>query len=122
MNVKTAFLNGDLKEEVYMSQLEGFVVQEQEQKVCKLIKSLYGLKQALRVLYEKLTKHLLKMDFKHFNLDDASLFVKKVGKIIVYLVVYMDDLLMSGNNENYIAYIKKELKKGFQMTNLGHLH
>ena len=53
------------------------------------------------------------MDFKHFNLDDASLFVKKVGKIIVYLVVYMDDLLMSGNNENYIAYIKKELKKGF---------
>jgi hypothetical protein len=50
------------------------------------------------------------------------LFVKKVGKIVVYLVVYVDDMLITGNNENYIASIKKELKKGFKMTHLGHLH
>jgi len=69
----------------------------QEQNVSKLIKSLYGLKQ-------------------------APLFIKKVGKIVVYLVVYVDDLLTTGNNYNYITSIKKELKKRFEMTDLGHLH
>ena len=62
------------------------------------------------------------MNFKHFDLDDATLFVNKVGKTIVYLVVYIDDLLMIGNNESYIASIKKELNKDFKMTDLGHLH
>jgi hypothetical protein len=64
----------------------------------------------------------LKLNFKHFNLDDATLFVNKVGKIVVYIVVYVDDLLIIGNNERYIAPIRKELKKGFEMTNLGNLH
>jgi hypothetical protein len=50
------------------------------------------------------------------------LFVKKVGKTVVYLVVCVDVLFITGNNENYIAFIKKELKKGFEMTDLGHLH
>jgi hypothetical protein len=62
------------------------------------------------------------LNFKHFNLDDATLFVKKVGKIVVYLVVYVDDFLITRNNESYIASIKKRLKKGFEMTDLGHLH
>ena len=84
-----------------------------EHKVCKLVKSLYGLKQAPRAWYEKLTEHLLKLNFKHYDLDDANLFVKKVGKTIIYLVLYVDDLLMKGNNESYIASIKKELRKGF---------
>ena len=94
----------------------------QEDKVCKLIKSLYGLKQAPRTWYEKLTEHLLKLNFKHFNLDDATLFFKKVGKTIVYLEVYVDDMLIIGNNESYIASINKELKKGFEMKDLRHIH
>jgi hypothetical protein len=57
----------------------------------------------------------MKLNFKHFNLDDATLFVNKVGKIVVYLVVYVDNLMITGNNKNYIASIKKELKKGFKM-------
>jgi len=65
MDVKNAFLNGDLKENVFMSQLEGFVVKGQEHKVCKLVKSLYGLKQALRAWYEKSIEHILKLNFKH---------------------------------------------------------
>eukprot|EP00253_Pinus_taeda_P024629 PITA_24629 len=93
-----------------------------EHKVCKLVKSLYGLKQAPRSWYEKLTEHLLKLNFKHYDLDDATLFVKKVGKIVAYLVVYVDDLLMTGNNESYIASIKKELRKGFEMNDLGYVH
>ena len=64
----------------------------------------------------------MKLNFKHYDLDDATLFVKKVGKTIVYLVVYVDDLLMTGNNESYIASIKKELRKGFEMTDLGYVH
>ena len=63
----------------------------------------------MQTWYEKLTKHLLKLNFKHFNLDDATLFVKKVGKIVVHLVVYVDDMLAPWNNERYIASIKKEL-------------
>ena len=62
------------------------------------------------------------MNFKNFNLDDATLFVKKVGKFFVYLVVYVDDLLIIGNNERSITSIKKDLNKGFEMTNLTHLH
>ena len=77
----------------------------QEHKICKLIKSLYGLKQAPCSWYEKLTEHLLKLNFKYFNLDDATMFVKKIDKTIVYLVVYVDDLLMTRNNESYIASI-----------------
>ena len=122
MDVKTAFLNGDLKEKLFMSQPEGFVVKGQEHKVCKIIKSLYGLMKATWAWYEKLAEHLLKLNFKHFDLDDANFFVKKFGKIIVYLVVYVDDILMTGNNEIYISPIKKELKKGFEMTDLGYVH
>ena len=122
MDVKTAFLNGDLKEDVYMFQLEGFSVKGKEQKVCKLMKSLYGLKQAPRAWYEKLTEHLLNLNYKHFDLDDATLFVKKVVRSVVYLVVYVDDLMITGNNDEYISSIKKELKKVFDMTDLGLLH
>ena len=94
----------------------------QEHKVCKLVKSVYGLKQAPRAWYEKLTKHLLKLIFKHCNLDDATLLVKKVGRSILFLVVYLYDLLMTVNNEDFIASINKDLRKCFEVTNLGHLH
>eukprot|EP00253_Pinus_taeda_P012525 PITA_12525 len=122
MDVKTAFLNGDLKEDVYMFQPEGFFVKGKEQKVYKLMNYFYGLKQAPRAWYEKLTEHLLKLNYKHFDLDDATLFVKKVGRSVVYLVVHVDDLMITGNNDEYISSIKKELKKVFDMTNLGLLH
>ena len=85
-------------------------------------KSLYGLKLAACTWYEKLTEHILKLNFKHFDLDDATLFIKKVGRSVVYLLVYVDDLLMTGNNESYRASIKKYLKKIFEMTDMGHLH
>ena len=90
-----------------MFQLEGFVVKGKEQKVCKLVKALYELKQASRAWYEKLTEHLLKLNYKIFDLGDATLFVKKIGKSDVYLVVYVDDLMITGNNDDYIASIKR---------------
>jgi len=60
------------------------------------------------------------VNLKHFNLNDATLFVKKFGKTIVYLLVYVDDLLITGNNEGFIASVKQDLKKGFKMTDMGH--
>jgi hypothetical protein len=96
-------------------------VKGQEHKVCKLIKSLYRLMQAPHAWYEKLTEHLLKINFKHLNLDDATPFVKKIGKTFVYLVVYVDDLLITWNNEADIASIKNESKKGFEMIDMEHL-
>ena len=83
---------------------------------------MYGLKQAPRAWYEKLIEHILKLNFKHYNLDDATLFVKKVGISIVFLVVYVDYILMAGNNEYYITSIKKYLKKCFEMIYLVHIH
>ena len=62
------------------------------------------------------------MNYKHFNLDGATLFVKKVGRSIVYLVVYVDDLLITDNNDDYVVFIKKELQKVFDMTDWGLLH
>jgi len=78
MDVKTTFLNGNLKEYVYMFHPEGFVVKGKEKKVRKLVKVLYGSKQASRAWYEKLTKHLLKLNYILFDLDDATLFVKNL--------------------------------------------
>lgn len=103
---KKIFLNDNLKKNVYMTQPEGFEMKEQEHKMCKLIKSLYGLKQAPHKWYEKHIGHILKINFHHFNLDDATLFVMKVGKIVVYLMVYVDEFLITWNNEGFIASMK----------------
>ena len=80
MDVKTAFLKGDLKEKVFMSQPEGFVVKGQEHKVWKLIKYLYLLKQAPQAWYEKLTEHLLKLNFKHLILMMQLCLLRKLEK------------------------------------------
>ena len=90
-----------------MFQREGFFVKGKEQKVYKLMKSLCDLKRVPQAWYEKLTEHLLKLNYKHFDLDDATLFIKKVGSS----VVYVDDFMIIGNNDEYILSIKKELKK-----------
>jgi len=82
---------------------------------------LYGLKQTPHTWYEKLIEHILKINFENFNIDDVTLFIRKVGKIVVYLVVYIDDLLITRNNESYIAYMKQYLKRCFEIKNMGHI-
>lgn len=69
-----------------------------------------------------MTEHLLKINFKDYYIDDATLFVNNVGKTFVYIVVYVDDILMTRKNENYSASIRKELGKGFEMIDLGYVH
>ena len=91
MDVKTAFLNGDLDEEVYMEQPEGFVLPENEKKVCKLIKSLYGLKQAPKQWHEKFDSVILSSGFKHNEADRCIYSKRAFGtlppfKILVFYI------------------------------------
>lgn len=117
MDVKTNFLNGNLKDHVDMFHPEGFLIKGIEKKICKLVKALYGMKHASRAWYEKLTEHLLKLNYKLFDLIDVTLFVKKVGKLVLYLVFYVDDLMIVGNRDDYIVSVKRELMKFFDMKN-----
>ena len=121
MDVKSAFLNGDLQEDVYMTQPPGFEVKGQEHKVCKLIKALYGLKQAPRAWYAKMDEYLRKVGF-HRSESDDTLYVRQQGKYLVILIMYVDDLIITGNNDDHIEQVKKELHAGFKMIDLGLLH
>jgi hypothetical protein len=121
MDVKSAFLNGDLQEDVYMQQPPGFEIAGQEHKVCKLIKALYGLKQAPRAWYTKMDEYLRKVGF-HRSESDDTLYIHQQGSYLVILIMFVDDLLITGNNDAHIAQVKKELHAGFKMTDLGLLH
>ncbi|XP_059315208.1 retrovirus-related Pol polyprotein from transposon RE1 isoform X2 [Lycium ferocissimum] len=118
MDVHNAFLNGDLVEEVYMQVPEGFARQEGNTKVCKLHKSLYGLKQAPRQWNLKLTESLVQMGFQQSHFD-YSLFTRKSGSDIVIILVYVDDLLITGNNVKLLCSTRKDLQNRFKMKDLG---
>ena len=107
------FLEWRLERECLHVSARRLCCERKRTKVCKLVKSLYGLKQAPQSWYEKLTELLLKLNFKHYNLDDATLFVKEVGIYIAFPVVYVDELLMIGKNEDYIASKKERFEEMF---------
>ena len=118
MDVKTPFLNGDLKEEVYMEQPEGFILSGNEKKVCKLVKSLYGLKQTPKQWHEKFDKAILLNGFHHNGVDKCmySKFTKDFG-VIIYL--YIDDMLIFSTNMIEIVETKRYLTSICKMKDLG---
>eukprot|EP00253_Pinus_taeda_P019665 PITA_19665 len=120
MDVKSAFLHGDLHEEIYMEQPTGFI-QTDSSLVCRLNKSLYGLKQASQAWYAKMDIFLLETGFSRCN-SDNTVYTKKVGKSLIILVLYVDDLILTGSDPNLIKHVKSNLKKKFEMTDLGNLH
>ncbi|GJV92318.1 retrovirus-related pol polyprotein from transposon TNT 1-94 [Tanacetum coccineum] len=99
MDVKTAFLNGELKEEVYVSQLEGFVDQEYPSHVYKLKKALYGLKQAPRVWYDMLSSFLISQHFSKGAVD-PTLFTRKVGNDLLLVQIYVNDIIFASTNND----------------------
>ena len=120
MDVKSTFLHGDLKEEIYMEQPLGYV-QNDSSLVCHLKKSLYGLKQAPELGMPKWIAFLLPMD----SLDDHSdpnVYTKKVGSHLIILVLYVDDLILTGSDSKHLNHVKTNLKKKFEMIDLGFLH
>ena len=120
MDIKSAFLHGDLHEEIYMEQPPGFI-QKDSSLVCHLRKSLYGLKQAPRAWYAKMDRFLLDNGFSRRHSDNI-LDTKKVGKSFTILVLYVDDLILTGSDPNLINHVKSSLKNKFELTDIGHLH
>ncbi|KAI5335767.1 hypothetical protein L3X38_025901 [Prunus dulcis] len=121
LDVKNAFLHGILQEEVYMSQPQGFVDPLYPHHVCRLDKSLYALKQALRAWNERFTSYIPCIGFRTSEVD-PSLFVKQDGPSLVLLLLYVDDIILTSFSPAAIASVITLLSKEFDMTNLGHLH
>jgi Reverse transcriptase (RNA-dependent DNA polymerase)/gag-polypeptide of LTR copia-type/GAG-pre-integrase domain len=121
LDVNNAFLHGDLQETVYMEQPPGFTDQNHPSYVCKLKKALYGLKQAPRAWFSKLKHFLLSHQFKGSQADN-SLFIYSSGNIVIYLLVYVDDILLTGNNSQAIQAILDKLHSTFSIKNLGKPH
>ncbi|KAK4342514.1 hypothetical protein RND71_038330 [Anisodus tanguticus] len=118
MDVKTAFLNGDLEEEIYMDQPEGYVVQGQEKKVCRLVKSLYGLKQAPKQWHKKFDSTLLSKGFA-INEYDKCVYTKGNSDSFVMICLYVDDMLITGSSPRVILETKNMLKQCFDMKDMG---
>lgn len=97
MDVKTTFLHGSLKEEVYVDQPEGFEVQDRKTHVCRLRKSLYGLKQAPRAWYERIDSYLMKLGFTRSEADSNLYFTVEKDKPLI-LVLYVDDRFLIGDD------------------------
>lgn len=118
LDVKTAFLHGDLKEVVYVSQPEGFTVQGSESKVYRLNKALYGLRQAPRAWNEKLNQVLGEMNFVKCS-KEPSLYRRKEKAGLLLVAVYVDDLFITGPSLAVIIEFKKDMSSRFEMSDLG---
>jgi hypothetical protein len=118
LDVKTAFLHGDLEEDIYMSQPQGFIVQGKENLVCKLRKSLYGLKQAPRQWYKKFDSFMYSTGFTRCQADHCC-YVKSFDNSYIILLLYVDDMLIAGSSIEEINNLKKQLSKQFAMKDLG---
>jgi hypothetical protein len=121
MDLKIAILNGELEEEIYMEQLQRFVHQGGEHLVCKLHKSLYGLKQSPRAWNEKLDVFLKSIEFTKSEAN-PSVYVAQVGDLKFFIMVYVDDLILVCNDQNKLLEIKEELSQKFEMKDFGKLH
>ena len=104
MDVKCAFLHGDLQEKIYMEQPPRYV-KKNSSLVCRLTKSLYGLDTGFSRCH-----------------SDPNVYTKKVGNHLIILVLYVDDLILTGSDPKLLTHVKSSLKQNFEMSDLGHLH
>jgi hypothetical protein len=118
MNVKTAFLNGDLYENVYMAQPKDFVVEGKEKMGCRLKKSIYELKQAFRQWYLKFDETVRKFGFKE-NEEDNCIYAKFKNRKFIFLILYVDDILLTSSDIDLLLETKKFLSSKFDMKDLG---
>ncbi|GJT50671.1 retrotransposon protein, putative, ty1-copia subclass [Tanacetum coccineum] len=118
MDVKTTFLNGFLEEEIYMEQPKGFIDPNHPRKVCKLQRSIYGLKQASRSWNKRFDEEIKKFGF-HQNLDEPCVYQKASGSNVIFLILYVDDIILMGNHIPSLQEVKTYLGKCFSMKDLG---
>ncbi|XP_010531643.1 PREDICTED: uncharacterized protein LOC104807900 [Tarenaya hassleriana] len=120
LDVNNAFLQGNLSEEVYMSQPPGFIDHASPQLVCKLRKAIYGLKQAPRAWYSELRHFLLQSGFQN-SVADASLFILHMGPVQLFVLVYVDDLIITGSCSTHLEKFISDLAARFFLKDLGML-
>eukprot|EP00253_Pinus_taeda_P012929 PITA_12929 len=120
MDVKAAFLNGFIQEEVYIEQPQGFEVHGKESHMCRLKKALYGLKQAPRALYSRIDTYLQGMGFTKSEAD-LNLYYIVIGEEPLILVLYVVDLIITGA-ERLIEHCKRDLVTKFEMKDIGLMH
>jgi histone deacetylase 1/2 len=121
LDVQNAFLHGILEEEVYMKQPPGYVDKTRPNFVCKLDKALYGLKQAPRAWYARLSTKLISLGF-HASKADTSLFYFNKGSVTVFVLVYVDDIVVVSSKSEATSGLLHELKKEFSLKDLWDLH
>nr|GEW15952.1 uncharacterized mitochondrial protein AtMg00810-like [Tanacetum cinerariifolium] len=120
MDVKTAFLNGVLKEEVYVGQPLGFVSKQYLDHVYDLDKALYGLKQAPREWYDVLLQFLIESGFQK-GFIDTTIFIEKKGKHIMLIQIYVDDIIFGSTNLKYCTKFSELMVKRFEMSMMGEM-
>jgi hypothetical protein len=120
MDVKSSFLNGELEEEVYIEQPEGFQLSENADYVCKLKKALYGLKQAPRAWYSRLDKYLQQEGFRKGSADN-NLYIKVSQGNILLIEVYVDDIIFGSDDDRLSQKFAKDMQNEFEMSLLGEL-
>ncbi|GKC90514.1 putative RNA-directed DNA polymerase, partial [Tanacetum coccineum] len=119
-DVKNAFLHGELKEEVYMEAPPGFSQDFKHGEVCKLKKSLYGLKKLPRAWFGGFTLAMKKYGYKQSN-SDHTLFLSHRGDRVTCLIIYVNDMIITGNDESEIKKLKEGLCAEFEMKDFGNL-
>jgi len=117
MDVKTTFLNGDLEEDVYMDQSVGFTKERKEHMVCKLKRSIYGLKQASRQWYLKFNDIIVSFGFRE-NTVDQCIYLKVSGSKFIFLILYVDDILLATNDLGLLSEAKRFLSNNFEMKDM----
>jgi hypothetical protein len=120
MDVKPTFLNGEIEEEVYIEQPQGFEVHSRDIHVCRLKKVLYGLKQVPRAWYARIDNYLIRLGFSKSHAD-PNLYYKVINNALVILLLYVNDLFLTCE-ESLIIQCKKELDFEFNMKDLGLMH
>nr|GFB45532.1 retrovirus-related Pol polyprotein from transposon TNT 1-94 [Tanacetum cinerariifolium] len=118
MDVKTVFLNGNLQEEIYVSQPNGFVDPDNPNHVYKLKKALYGLKQAPRVWYDMLSSFLISQDFSK-GLVDLTLFIRRNGNDLLLVQIYVDDIIFAASTPEPCDLFAKIMCSKFKMSMMG---
>jgi hypothetical protein len=121
LDVQNAFLHGYLEEEVYMEQPSGYEDATKLGYVCKLDKVLYGLKQATRAWYSRLSDKLISLGF-HASKADASFFFCSKGDINIFVLVYVDDIIVTNSSEKATTVLLKDLHDEFALKDLGDLN
>lgn len=121
LDVNNDFLQGELQEEVYMTQPPGFIDQERPHHVCRLKKPIYGLKQAPRAWYMALKQHMLDIGFQN-SLADTSLFIHTNGAHNTYILVYVDDIVVTGSDAKHVAFVLHSLAQRFSIKDPVDLH